>query len=142
MAKMTGFFQDNGFDTLHILHNNAYVVGDYAVCATRGWFFDDDSAESEKVLNREVGRLKTAIDAAFATGKEPLVFLHYPPVTNREECTPIMDVLRTSGVHRVYYAHLHGNVIPHAFQGERDGIRFQLVSADALQFCPICLEKC
>lgn len=142
VTKMNAFFAENGFSTLHILHNNAYEVGEYAICATRGWFFDDDTPESEKVLNREVGRLQTAITAAKATGKEPLVFLHYPPVTNREECTPLMDVLRASDVHRVYYAHLHGNVIPHAFQGERDGMKFQLVSADSLGFCPICIEKC
>ncbi len=141
VTKMNAFFAENGFTTLHILHNNAYVVGNYAVCATRGWFFDDDTPHSEKVLNREVGRLQTAIAAAKETGKEPLVFLHYPPVTQREECAPIMDVLRESGVRRVYYAHLHGNVIPHAFQGERDGMIFRLVSADALHFCPLLLES-
>lgn len=137
MNKMNLFLEAQGFDTLHFLHNNAYVVGDVAVCGTRGWFFDDDTPHSEKVINRECGRLKTAIDAAYATGKEPLVFLHYPPVTNERECTPIMNVLRESGIEKCYYAHLHGAAIRHAFQDERDGIRFQLISADSMKFCPL-----
>ncbi len=141
VTKMNAFFAENGFSTLHIVHNNAYTVGDVAVCATRGWFFDDDTPHSDKVIAREVGRLKTGIAAAEATGKEPLCFLHYPPLNGKEECKPIMDVLRESGIRRVYYGHLHGNAIPHAFQGQKDGIRFQLVSADALGFCPLLVEK-
>ena len=140
-TKMNAFFAENGFSTLHILHNNAYEVGDYVICGTRGWFFDDDTPEAEKVLNREVGRLNMAISAAKETGKEPLVFLHYPPVTNTQECKPIMDVLRDSGVERVYYAHLHGNSIHYAFNGERDGMQFRLVSADGLNFCPLCIQR-
>ncbi len=140
-TKMEAFFAECGFSTLHILHNNAYEAGPYAVCGTRGWFFDDESPEDAKVLNREVGRLKMSLEAAKATGKEPLPFLHYPPVMSQRECEPIMDVLRESGVTRCYYAHLHGNAIAGAFRGERDGIQFELVSADALQFCPLLIER-
>lgn len=136
LSKMDRFLEENGFDTLHFLHNNAYVVGDVAVCATRGWFFDDETPHSEKVILRECGRLRTGIEAAKATGKEPLVFLHYPPVTTDRECTPIMDVLRESGITTCYYAHLHGNAIARAFRGERDGIRFDLISADSMKFVP------
>ena len=123
------------------LHNNTYVVGDYAICGTRGWFFDDETPHSEKVINRECGRLRMGIDAAKATGKEPLVFLHYPPVTTDRECTPIMDVLRESGISISYYAHLHGNAIARAFRGEKDGIRFDLVSADSMNFCPLLISR-
>ena len=140
-TKMDAFFADCGFTTLHILHNNAYEVGPYAICGTRGWFFDDESPEAAKVLAREVGRLKMSLEAAKATGKEPLPFLHYPPVTNQRECEPIMDVLRESGITRCYYAHLHGNAIATAFRGERVGIQFELVSADSLQFCPLLIER-
>ena len=79
--------------------------------------------------------------AAKATGKEPLVFLHYPPVTTDRECTPIMDVLRESGISICYYAHLHGNAISRAFRGEKDGIRFDLVSADSMKFCPLLISR-
>ena len=38
--KMDKFLVDSGFDTLHILHNNACIIGDTALCGTRGWLFD------------------------------------------------------------------------------------------------------
>ena len=37
-AKMRRFFQENGLDSLEILHNNAYFSEDWALCGTRGWF--------------------------------------------------------------------------------------------------------
>ncbi len=141
MNKMNAFLETQGFETLHFLHNNAYVVGNYAICATRGWFFDDETPHSEKVIRRECGRLRMGIEAAIATGKEPLVFLHYPPVTNERECTPIMDVLRETGISTCYYAHLHGNAISRAFRGERDGIQFDLISADSMNFCPRLISR-
>ena len=33
--KMERYLTENGFDTMHILHNNACMVGDYALCGTR-----------------------------------------------------------------------------------------------------------
>ncbi len=139
--RMDQFLLDEGFDSIRILHNNAYEVGDYVLCGSRGWFFDDPSDFSEKIISRECGRLKLSIREADKTGKPRICFLHYPPVTNERECGPIMDVLRESGITEVYYAHLHGGAIRHAFNGERDGITFKLVSADALHFCPLLLHK-
>ena len=52
-----------------------------------------------------------------------------------------MDVLRASGIRTCYYAHLHGNAIRNAFRGERDGIRFTLVSADSMGFCPLRIDR-
>lgn len=141
MARMNRFLQENGFDSIHILFNNTFVAGKYALCGTRGWFFDDPSDFSEKIIARECGRLRRSIAAADETGLERILFLHYPPVTNERECGPIMDVIRESGIERCYYAHLHGGAIRHAFEGERDGIQFHLVSADALHFCPLLIEK-
>ena len=40
------------------------------------------------------------------------------------------------GIRTCYYGHLHGNAIRYAVQGEVDGIRYKLVSADGLRFCP------
>ena len=141
MSKMQRLLDEEDLDSIHILHNNTYVVGGYALCGSRGWFFDDESDHSEKIIARECGRLRLSIAAAEETGLPKLLFLHYPPVTQERECTPIMDVLRETGITRCYYAHLHGGAIRHAFEGERDGISVSLVSADALQFCPLLVEK-
>ena len=141
MSRMNRFLAENGFDTLHFLHNNTWVAGGYALCGSRGWFFDDPSEFSEKIIARECGRLRTSIAEAEKTGLPKIVFLHYPPVAGERECGPIMDVLRESGITRCYYGHLHGNSISHAFEGERDGISFHLISADALHFTPQLSEK-
>lgn len=134
--KMDEFLKSNGFDTLNIMHNNAFLVEGRAICGTRGWFFDDTSDQSEKLINRECGRLEMSISEAKKTGAEPMVFLHYPPISRDRVCEPIMQVLIDSGIKECYFAHLHGTSINYAFTGEYKGINFSLVSADSLDFCP------
>ena len=111
----------NGFDTLHILHNNACIVGDVALCGTRGWLFDVGEPHDEKVMNREIGRLRMSLDAA-EPGLEKLVFLHYPPVFQGAEVPQIMEILGRYPVKRVFYGHLHGESLRGAFCGVRQGI--------------------
>ena len=133
--KMNEFFRAEGFDTLRLLHNNSYTVDGWALCGTRGWLFDAGEPHDEKVMNREIGRLRLSLQAA-EPGKEKLVFLHYPPVYTGADAPEIVAVLKEYGIRRCFYAHLHGKAIRFAVQGEVDGIRYKLVSADGLQFCP------
>ena len=70
--KMNAYLKAEGFDTLHILHNNSYSVEGYAICGTRGWLFDVGEPHDEKVMNREIGRLRMSLDAA-EPGLEKLV---------------------------------------------------------------------
>ena len=92
-------------------------------------------AHDEKVMNREIGRLKMSLDAA-EPGLEKLVFLHYPPVYTGTSAPEIVATLKAYGIRNCYYGHLHGNAIRYAVQGDVDGIRYKLVSADGLKFCP------
>ena len=133
--KMNAYLKAEGFDTLHILHNNSYSVEGYAICGTRGWLFDVGEPHDEKVMNREIGRLRMSLDAA-EPGLEKLVFLHYPPVYTGTSAPEIVATLKEYGIRTCYYGHLHGNAIRYAVQGEVDGIRYKLVSADGLRFCP------
>ena len=62
VSKMKNFFTEKGLTTLDFLHNNCALYGDYALCGTRGWFFEEDQKpHNAKVLNREVGRLETSL---------------------------------------------------------------------------------
>ena len=135
--KMETFFADNGWNSLRFVHNDAVLVGDIAVCGTRGWFFDAESAADKKVLDREVGRLVASINAAKQLGGEPVVFLHYPPVYGDSVCEEIMSVLTEHRIRRCFYGHIHGSGIPRALNGEFRGIEFRLISGDALAFDPI-----
>lgn len=134
--KADEFFQKNGFSTLNILHNNTYTEGSIAVCGTRGWFFDAEEDADRKVLLREAGRLEASILAAKETGLEPVVFLHYPPVTLTQRCDVICEVLERHGIKRCYYGHLHSYSHTSSVNGELGGIKYALISSDFLSFCP------
>lgn len=136
--KADNFFEKYSLSTLNILHNNAYTCGNLAICGTRGWFFDAEKDADKKIVMREAGRLRASITEAKKTGKEPVVFLHYPPVTIEKKCDEIYNVLLEENIRRCYYGHLHSFSHAVAFNGtNEDGIRFQLISADFTEFCPI-----
>jgi predicted phosphohydrolase len=137
LTKMNAFLKENSFDTISFLYNNAYLVEGISICGTRGWFFDAETEDSEKIIAREAGRLRTSVKAGKQLGGEPVVFLHYPPITKTDICQPIVDVLREEGIKRCYYAHLHSASAYNSFNGEQDGIKFELLSADYLKFYPM-----
>ena len=84
-AKMNRFFAESGFSTLRILHNNCYEYGGYALCGTRGWFYEETG--DQKVFKRELIRLEASLKAA---GERPkLCFLHYPPLYQGYRCPEI-----------------------------------------------------
>ena len=135
-AKFEKFCKENDFTDLHLLNNNCYEYGDYAICGTRGWFFEEERSgqHDEKVFKRELLRLEASLKAA---GDRPkLVFLHYPPRYKGYECTEILELLETYGVRRCFYGHLHGGSHKLAMEGQWDGVEFRLTSADYLDFQP------
>ncbi len=139
--KADEFFEKYSLNSLNILHNNTYEADGVAICGTRGWFFDAESDADKKVVLREAGRLKMSIEAAKATGLEPVVFLHYPPLSRDRKCDEIYNVLLEENIKRCYYGHLHSYSHANAFNGECDGIHFQLISSDFLGFCPTLVTK-
>lgn len=131
-AKMNRFFAENGFSTLQILHNNCYEYGDYALCGTRGWFYEETG--DQKVFKRELIRLEASLKAA---GERPkLCFLHYPPLYQGYSCPEIIALLEQYGVERCYYGHLHGGSHRLAVEGAQGGVEYHLVSADYVGFRP------
>lgn len=141
MRKMDTFLNQNDMNTIRFLHNNTITVGDIAVCGSRGWFFDAEESADNKVLLREAGRLRTSINLAKETGLEPVVFLHYPPITQNMVCEEIYNVLLETGIKRCYYGHLHGPSMTRSINSVRDGIEFALISCDFLAFAPKLVEN-
>ena len=134
-AKMRRFFQENGLESLEILHNNAYFYEDWALCGTRGWFYEEEaSGHNEKVLNREVGRLEASLRAA--GGRPILAFLHYPPLYTGYRCPEVISKLEEYRVQRCFYGHLHGPTHKRAVEGTVGNVAYSLVSADYLGFTP------
>ncbi len=135
-AKFNQFCEKNGFHEMHLLHNNHFEYEGYAICGTRGWFFEVErsGAHDEKVFRREIQRLEASLKSAGDIPK--IVFLHYPPRYKGYLCEPILEVLSKYDVRQCFYGHLHGGSHQLAQQGLWDGIMYELVSADYLNFCP------
>lgn len=135
-AKFQKFCSEYGFENMFLLNNNSFDYGPYAICGTRGWFFEEERSgqHDEKVFKRELIRLEASLKAA---GEKPkLVFLHYPPRYKGYECTEILALLEKYQVRRCFYGHLHGGSHRLAMEGLWNGVDFRLVSADYLDFRP------
>ena len=137
--KMQEFLDKNGFDSIRFLHNNAYEVEEYIICGTRGWIFENGQRQDEKVILREAGRLKMSLDY-IKSDKEKIVFLHYPTIYQEQRANHIINTLKQYNISRCFYGHLHGKTINYAFNGVNEGIKYKLISADAIDFCPYIID--
>ena len=135
-AKFNKFCESNGFVNMQLLNNNCFEYEDWAICGTRGWFFEEErsGAHDEKVFKRELCRLEASLKAA--GDKRKMVFLHYPPRYKGYECKEILDLLEKYEVRRCFYGHLHGGSHKLAMEGLWDSVEFRLVAADYLSFQP------
>lgn len=137
IAKFNKFCKENGFTNQFILNNNFYEYNGYAICGTRGWFFEEQRSgeHDEKVFKRELMRLEASLKAAGDLPK--IVFLHYPPKYKGYECPEIIALMKRYDVRRCFYGHLHGASHGLAMEGLWDGIEYRLVAADKLGFKPL-----
>ena len=135
-AKFYKFCEKNGFSGQWILNNNHYEYDGYAICGTRGWFYEEQRSgeHDEKVFKRELMRLESSLKSAGDLHK--LVFLHYPPKYKGYECPEIIELMKRYNVRQCFYGHLHGASHGLAMEGQWDGIEYHLVSADKLGFRP------
>ena len=136
-AKFYKFCQENGFENQWILNNNHYEYDGWAICGTRGWFFEEDrgGTHDEKVFRRELIRLETSLKSA--GDKNKMVFLHYPPRYKGYECREIIEMLERYEVRRCFYGHLHSESHKLAVEGLWGGVDYRLVSADYIGFKPV-----
>lgn len=134
-AKFNKFCLENHFENIFMLNNNHFEYNGWAICGTRGWFFEENgSPQDEKVFKRELIRLEASLKSAGDLPK--LVFLHYPPKYKGYECTEIIELLKAYDVRSCYYGHLHGGSHGLALEGVWDGIDYKLLSADKIDFTP------
>ncbi len=139
VSKFNQFCNQNGFSNQFILNNNHFEYEGFAICGTRGWFFEEEKSgqHDEKVFKRELIRLETSLQSAGDLSK--IVFLHYPPRYKGYICEPIVELLHRYGVRQCFYGHLHSASHALAVEGLWDGIEYRLVSSDRLDFRPYCV---
>ena len=151
MSKLNAFKQKNELSTISFLYNNAFVVEDFIVCGTRGWFYDPacdnipENTDFHKIIARETVRLRLSLDAACKLRdenpeKEIIVFLHFPVIWAGKASEEILAVLKEYDIHRCYYGHIHGSYDA-VGDFEAEGIHFRITSADFLHFIPLLISK-
>lgn len=150
LRKLDILMKEENFETLSFLFNNAYEAEDFIIAGSRGWFPEDgvgalqNEVDFEKITNREIGRLRLSLDMAKKiqeeTGKEIIVFMHFPIVWAEKANEPFVSLLLEYSISRVFFGHIHSvyNVPPVI---EYKNITFELISADYLSFIPRFIPK-
>jgi uncharacterized protein len=123
------------------LQNDSAVVGNVAVCGTRGWDFPTEQLPLDeretKIYQRECIRLKMTLENACRYGLPILAMTHFPPLLQDYRDTAFTALLEEYGVKRCIYGHLHGAGIRNGFNGFHRGVEYRLVSCDAIDFSPV-----
>lgn len=140
VTSMKKYLEENKFDSIDFLYNNSFEFEGKIFVGTRGWSFQD-SENSAKMINRENQRLKLSIKSAikqYGTEKEIIAFMHYPPLVNKQllenKYLEFFKTLKKYDIKRCYYGHLHAKSHADAVIGNVEGIEFNLISADYLNF--------
>ena len=134
LNKLNKFIIDNGFNSVNFIHNSCFEYEDYVICATKGFDFND----SEKIINRETERLKLTLQEGSKTGKKIILMLHYSPFDKeRKLYKEIKENIEKYKPLYCIYGHLHSYAHRFAVCEEIDNVKYQLVSCDYLNFCPI-----
>ena len=153
-VKKTGRLNELYQPDLSFLQDSFEVYEDYAIVGTKGFTFEGpfyldgrgriigwDEKEEEhavKLVQRELERLRTSFEQAKAAGyNKYIMFLHYPPTNILEEDSGFTDMAREYGAEHVIYAHSHGERrFYDSIHGDKDGVRYHLVSGDFLNWIP------
>lgn len=128
IKKMNDFINQNKYENIYFLYNNAYNIGNYVLTGTRYWGYDEDTEDNEKIFNREILRAKLSLDEAKVLYPEkPIIFTtHYPPDEK------IIDALKEYNIKIWIYGHIHTNYEESLV--EIPGIETYLTSCDYLNF--------
>ncbi|MBQ8536280.1 MAG: metallophosphoesterase, partial [Clostridia bacterium] len=131
---------------MQAVQNDCLVYDQVVVCGSRGWTpmpaEGSLSADDQKIYDREVMRMGLSLErgAKASQGRPIIVMMHYPPMNEKWEPSPFTQLFEQYGVKQVIYGHLHGGSVRGAYNGELNGIGYQLTSCDGLGFrlwqCP------
>ena len=131
---------------VYALQNDHFSWGEWAICGSRGWLCPGhegfNALKDEKIYQREIQRLTLSLDSAQRAGYgQIIVALHYPPTNGRHEESGFTTLFTKYPVKTCVYGHLHGPAHAAALEGEWRGIMYHLVSADAVDFTPVLIQK-
>jgi uncharacterized protein len=134
------------YDDIIFLHNFCVMVGDIAICGSRGWICPGNDGFTEadnKIYQRELLRVGRSIEDAKKRGaKHILGVLHFPPTNDKMQASGFTELFASAGAKTVVYGHLHGpETYNKGLQGHFNGVDYQLVSLDYLNCEPLKLTS-
>ena len=150
-AKLNALYEGR----LFFLQDNYYPYRDWALVGTKGYTFEgpfwldqrrrvvrwdeESAAHAEKLVERELVRLRASFDAARSDGyKKFIMFLHYPPTSILERESGFTEMAEEYGAEQVIYAHCHGQSRFHdSLMGVKNGVAYSLVSGDFRRWMPM-----
>lgn len=131
-------------ESISIIQNDSVTIGNCIIAGTRGWLLPGSNGygqEDEKIYKRELIRLEMSLSHA-KRAQEGLsdgfivLMMHYPPLGEQGVPTGFTELIDQYGVRSVVYGHLHAQSCNSAFNGRLNGVKYDLCSADYLEFKP------
>ena len=139
----------------HLIQNNSWTWREISIAGARLWDIPglnfngiidfkeftctkaltehDESQDSQKIYQRELGRLEVSLKSMNPLAKTRIAMTHYPPIGPACEETEVSRLLEKYKVNICVFGHLH-NVKPSlSLFGEHHGIRYYLTACDYLQ---------
>ncbi len=146
VSKLNKFLCVNEFKSISFMHNNSFEIEEVTLCGTRGWKCPGDDGfdeEDRKIFDRELQRLELSLKSTTQNLKDRciIVAMHYPPFNSKKEPSQFVEIMGKYNVKKCIYGHLHGAGFKSSVVGDVNGIKFELVSADYLNFKPLILGR-
>ena len=98
----------------------------------------EDRLRNERIFLREMGRLRLSLDSLGQDPKIRIAMTHFPPTSEKGLDTPVTKMLEQYSVNVCTFGHLHDLGLPEGktIDFQKNGIRYVLVSCDAVGFAP------
>lgn len=93
----------------------------------------DESAESQKIYQRELARLETSLKSMNPLSKKRIVMTHYPPIGYDLQETEASRLLEKYKVDVCVFGHLHNVKAGLQLFGKLHGVAYYLTACDYLQ---------
>jgi uncharacterized protein len=146
--------------SIHLIQNNSFKWKNIAIGGTRLWDSPDFSfnsyveyvenprakkllepetppEETQKVFQRELGRLELSLKSLDKQSPIRIAMTHYPPISADLKNSPAGAILEKYGINYCVFGHLH-NIRPKTpMFGTKNGVKYILTSCDYLEFNPI-----
>jgi len=154
-AKLKRLFEPFS-SVVGFIQNCAVEWGPWIIAGSRLWTAPEappmpggelgDAEPKPDYILRETNRLQLSIDdarrreAASRSPKRRVVAVHFPPLYANGLETAFSRTLEAWKPSVCVYGHLHGPGIAAGFVGEHGGVRYALVSCDAVGLAPVLID--